>query len=81
VAPELSYWKVLDPQVVGPADAGTAWTTANANARARTVLVNMAILLMSKPEAASADWIRKRGVYFRARNRMEFARYKSACLR
>jgi hypothetical protein len=46
--------------------------TANANARARTVLIDMVILLMSKPEAASADWIRERGVYFRARDRMKF---------
>ena len=72
---------MLNPQVLGPADAGTAWMTANANARARTVLVNMIILLMSKPEAASADWTGERGVYFRARNRMEFAGYKSACPR
>jgi hypothetical protein len=40
---------VLDPQVLGPADAGAAWMTANANARARTVLVNMIILLVTKP--------------------------------
>jgi hypothetical protein len=46
---------VLDPQVVGPADAGTAWIAANKNARARVILVNMVDLLVLKPEAASAD--------------------------
>ena len=69
---------MLDPQVVGPADAGTAWMTANASARARITLVDMIVLLLSKPEAASADWIGERGVYFRVRNRMAFAAYKSA---
>ena len=67
MAPELSYWNVPAPQVEGPADAGTAWMTANANARARAILVNMVILLVLKPEAASADLIRERRVYFRAR--------------
>ena len=69
MAPELSYWNVLDPQVEGPADAGTAWTTANANARAKVIRVNMVFLLVLKPELASADLIRERGVYFRARLR------------
>jgi len=32
-------------------------------------------------EAASADWIGERCVYFRARIRMECAGYKSACPR
>src|SRR5712691_6285880 len=53
--------------------------TANASASARVILVNIVILLVSKPEAASADWIGERGVYFRARIRMGFARYKSSC--
>jgi hypothetical protein len=46
---------VLDPQVVGPADAGTAWMAANTNARVRVILVNMVDLLVLKPEVASAD--------------------------
>jgi hypothetical protein len=62
---------VLYPQVLGPAAAGTAWMTTNANASARIVLIDMIVLLMSKPEAASADWIGGRCVYFRARIRME----------
>jgi hypothetical protein len=70
---------VLDPQVVGPADAGTAWMIANASARARIALVDMIVLLVSKPEAASADRIGERFVYFRARIRTECAGYKSAC--
>jgi hypothetical protein len=70
---------VLDPQVLGPADAGTAWMIANASVRARIALVVMIVLLVSKPEAASADRIGERGGYFRARIRMECARYKSAC--
>jgi hypothetical protein len=49
VEPDPSYWNVLNPQVLGPADAGTACMTANANARARTVLANMIILLVTKP--------------------------------
>jgi hypothetical protein len=72
---------VLDPQVEGPADAGTAWMTANANASARIVFIDMIILLMPKPEAASADWIGERGVYFHARTRMECAENKAACPR
>jgi hypothetical protein len=39
---------VLDPQVLGPADAGTAEMTANAKARARVILVNIVILLVWK---------------------------------
>ena len=70
---------MLDPQVEGPADAGTAWMTANANARAKVILVNMVILLVFKPEAASADLIRERSICFRARIRMGSARYKSSC--
>jgi hypothetical protein len=62
---------VLYPQVLGPAEAGTAWMTTNANASARIVLIDMIVLLMSKPEAASADWIGERNVYFRERIRME----------
>ena len=45
--------------------------TTNANASARIVLIDMIVLLMSKPEAASADWIGERNVYFRERIRME----------
>ena len=41
--------------------------TANANARAKVILVNMVNLLVVKPEAASADLIRERRVYFRVR--------------
>jgi hypothetical protein len=37
--------------------------TANANARAKVILVNMVILHVLKPEAASADLIRVRSVY------------------
>jgi hypothetical protein len=37
-----------------------------ASASARVILVNMVILLMSKPELASADQIGVRGTYFRA---------------
>ena len=48
--PELSYCMVLDPQVLGPADAGTAEMTANAKARARVILVNIVILLVWRPE-------------------------------
>jgi len=39
----------------------------------------MLILLVWKPEAASANEIEKSGVYFRARMPMGLARYKSAC--
>ena len=51
----MSYCMVLDPQVLGPADAGTAEMTANAKARARVilvniVLVNIVILLVWRPE-------------------------------
>ena len=53
--PELSYCIVLYPQVLGSADAGTAWLTANASARARVILLNMVILLVWKPEVASAN--------------------------
>jgi hypothetical protein len=41
---------VLNPQVLGPADAGTAWMTTNANASARIVLIDMIVLLLSKPK-------------------------------
>jgi hypothetical protein len=51
--PELSYWTVLCPQVVGAADAGTAEAAANAKARARVILVNMIFLLVGKPGMAS----------------------------
>jgi hypothetical protein len=37
-----------------------------ASASARVILVNMVILLMPKPELASADQIGVRGAYFRA---------------
>jgi hypothetical protein len=37
-----------------------------ASASARVILVNMVILLMSKPELASADQIGVCGAYFRA---------------
>jgi hypothetical protein len=37
-----------------------------ASASARVILVNMVILLMSKPELASADQIEMHGAYFRA---------------
>ena len=77
--PELSYCMVLYPQVLGPADAGAAKPTASANARARVILVNMLILLVWKPEAASAEGIERALVYFRARTRTELARYTSAC--
>ena len=76
--PELSYCIVPYPHVLGPADAGTAELTANANARARVILLNMVILLVLKPEMASADQIVARGVYFRPRIRMAFARYTSS---
>jgi hypothetical protein len=36
-------------------DAGTAVMAAIANARASVILVNIVILLVAKPEAASAD--------------------------
>ena len=48
--PELSYCIVLDPHVLGLADAGTAEMTANAKARARVILVNIVILLVWKPQ-------------------------------
>jgi hypothetical protein len=38
-----------------------------ASASARVILVNMVILLMLKPELASADQIGMHGAYFRAR--------------
>ena len=44
--PELSYCIVLCPQVVGAAEAGTADMRANAKARAKTILVDMVILLV-----------------------------------
>jgi hypothetical protein len=53
--PELSYWIMLDPQVRGPADAGSTEPTAKASTSARVILDNMAILLVSKPQAASAE--------------------------
>ena len=53
--PELSYCIVPYPHVLGPADAGTAALTANANARARVILLNMVILLVWKPEVAPTD--------------------------
>jgi hypothetical protein len=77
--PELSYCIVLYPQVLGPADAGTALPTASANARARVILVNMLILLVWKPEVASAEGIEKAVVYFRAGTCTRLARYTSAC--
>jgi hypothetical protein len=43
------------------------------------ILVDMVILLVLKPEAASADWIGERSVYFRTRVRMEYDRYKPSC--
>jgi hypothetical protein len=46
---------MLDPQVLGPADAGSAEKTAEASASVRAILDNMAILLVSKPQAASAE--------------------------
>jgi hypothetical protein len=53
--PELSYWIMLDPQVRGPADAGSTKPTAKASASIRVILDNMAILLVSKPQVASAE--------------------------
>jgi hypothetical protein len=79
--PELSYCIVPYPHVLGPADAGTAALTANANARARVILLNMVILLAWKPEVAPTDWIGRRGGYFRARIRIGVAQYKSSCAR
>jgi hypothetical protein len=46
--PELSYCGVLYPQVLGPADAGTADMTANASTTVRAILLNMMILLVLK---------------------------------
>jgi hypothetical protein len=53
--PELSYCIVPYPHVLGPADAGTAELTANANAKVRVILLNMVILLVWKPEVASTN--------------------------
>ena len=48
MAPELSYWKALNPQVLGSAEAETAKPIASASAR--VILVNMVDLLVWKPK-------------------------------
>ena len=61
--PELSYCIAPYPQVLGPANSATTELTANANARARVILLNIFILLRLKPEVASADEIGERDTY------------------
>jgi hypothetical protein len=46
-----------------PTEAGTTVMIAIASASATVILFNIAILLVPKPEAASADQIASRGAY------------------
>jgi hypothetical protein len=53
----------LDCAKERPTDAGTAVMAAIANARASMTLVNIVILLVAKPEAASVDRSRNAALY------------------
>jgi hypothetical protein len=66
-----------DPQVRGPAEAGTMELTAKTNASARVILESMAILLVCKPELASAH---ETGEMPRLFPRLAFARRTSSCV-
>jgi hypothetical protein len=68
---------MLDPQLLGPAEAGTMELTAKTNASARVILESMAILLVRKPELASAQ---ETGEMLRLFLRLAFARRTSSCV-